>query len=82
LVGSIRHKGGRLMGFFDGVRECNQANGGVHKWSPPQDSGVGRLRWFARCEGDCEVKVHGQTPAQAMAEAQELDRANRRWRLW
>ncbi len=79
------------MSFFDGVRECNQRNGGTHRWGAVQREpelrlggqvGGGRDHYMQCGESDCGVKVWGKTPGQAMANAQEFDRANRSWRLW
>jgi hypothetical protein len=66
------------MGFFDGVLDCNKRNGGAHPWSPPYRRGAD---YRVDCEDDCRVSCWGKTPDEAMANAQDFDRANRRGRL-
>ncbi|HYR17919.1 MAG TPA: hypothetical protein VEQ15_00415 [Myxococcales bacterium] len=72
------------MGFFDGVIECNEKNGGGH----PFDSPTAHVRldggtdYAVRCGGDCGVTAWGQSPGEAMSNAQDVDRANRKGHIW
>jgi hypothetical protein len=60
------------MGFFSGVKECNEQNGGSHKW--------GSSDYAQKC-GGCGVTSWGSTPGEAMDNARNVDRANRDGRL-
>lgn len=66
------------MGFFSGVRECNQRNGGRHSWGEPQKAGGD----FKQTCDDCGVSSWGSSEAEGMARSREFDRANRSGRLW
>lgn len=71
------------MSFFEGVPECNESNGGVHPWSEAESitsALTGHTDWKQRC-GGCGVTTWGSTPAEAMDNAREVDRANRAGRL-
>lgn len=66
------------MGLFNRT-DCD----GKHDWSEPQRSELwGNVSHYVKCgRGDCEVKSWGDSPAEAMAHAQDFDRAQREGRL-
>lgn len=70
------------MGFFSGVKECNEKNGGRHPFGEPEPRGRfdGGTDYSQRC-GDCGVTAWGSSPAEAMDRARDVDRANRDGRL-
>lgn len=67
------------MGFFDGVKECNDRNGGRHRWGEPKEMKRfdGGKDYKQTCN-DCGVSSWGKSKNEVQGRSQEFDKAQRR----